>query len=158
MKLLTTLLTTISCMFFASCWNSPKKPIPALDLSKAIKQEKPQLTAKKKIGQITRMPVGNLYQLVEAKAALIYDVRPAIFFKLGHIDGAINWPKSALQRDLAKHEPALTAATKANKPVVLYCTDFSCPDATTVATSLAARGHDVSVLQGGYEAWKLTIE
>lgn len=154
----TTILAAVSCMLFVSCWHSPKKTIPPLDLNKAIKQEESQLNAQKKIGQITRMPVGNLYQLVNAEAALIYDVRPALFYKMGHIDGAINWPKSALQRDFAKHESALTAATKANKPVVLYCTDFSCPDATTVATSLAARGHDVSVLQGGYEAWKLIIE
>lgn len=101
------------------------------------------------------MPLGDLYQLVQSNAALVYDVRPPIFHKLGHIPSAINWPKSNMADGLAEHEPRIRAANSANTPVVIYCTDLACPDAITVATALAARGHKVSVLQGGYEAWKL---
>ncbi|MEP2774955.1 MAG: rhodanese-like domain-containing protein [Luteolibacter sp.] len=101
------------------------------------------------------MPLGSLYQLVQKDAALIYDVRPKLIYGLGHIPGAISWPLSAFQNDLPKHEPNISAAIAGNTPVVIYCTDLACPDASNVAKALAARGHNVSILQGGYEAWKI---
>jgi rhodanese-related sulfurtransferase len=137
------------------CAEPPEKPVPALDPSKvpaAPEQSPPPPSAP---GKVSRMPLGDLYQLVQSNAALIYDVRPAIIYKIGHIPGAINWPKSHLADGLAANEPRIRAANAGNTPVVIYCTDLACPDAVTVATALAARGHNVSVLQGGYEAWKI---
>lgn len=141
-----------------SCTEPPEeKPVPALDPSKAIEEKKPAEAPAPPTqpGKVTRMPLGDLYQLVQSNAAVIYDVRPAIFHKMGNIPGSISWPKATFDRDLAIHEPRIRAAITANTPVVLYCTDLACPDAISVATSLAQRGHSVSVLQGGYEAWKV---
>jgi rhodanese-related sulfurtransferase len=146
-------VSTLLC----SCPEPPKKPIPQLDPSKVtIKEELTEVpTAPSNPGQVSRMPLGDLYQLVQGKASVIYDVRPAIFHKMSNIPGSISWPKAAFDRDLAKHEPRIRAANKQNTPVVVYCTDLACPDALTVATKLAQRGYNVSVLQGGYEAWKV---
>lgn len=152
----------LPCLFvvsalLCSCPGPPKKPIPPLDPSKATEKQKPAEeapAAPTTPGQVTRMPLGDLYQLVQGKAAVIYDVRPAIFHRMGHIPGSVSWPEAAFDRDLAKHEPRVRAANSQNTPVVIYCTDLACPDAVTVATKLAQRGHDVSVLQGGYQAWK----
>jgi rhodanese-related sulfurtransferase len=144
-----------------SCTEPPEKPVPALDPSKAVKEkekekEKPAEAPAppSQPGQVTRMPLGGLYQLVQRNAAVIYDVRPAIFHKMGNIPGSISWPQAAFDRDLAKHEPRIRAAIAQSTPVVIYCTDLACPDAVSVATRLAQRGHSVSVLQGGYEVWK----
>lgn len=104
------------------------------------------------------MRLGELYQLVHNDAALVFDVRPKLIYSLGHIPGALSWPKSDFQKDLPKHEPNICAALESNKPVVIYCTDLACPDAATVAKALAARGHSVSILQGGYDAWKATAD
>jgi len=104
------------------------------------------------------MPLGNLYQLVQKNAALVFDVRPKIFYKMGHIPGAISFPESDFDRDIAKYEAQIRISNTSRTPVVVYCTDLACPDAVTVAAKLAARGHDVSVLQGGYEAWKIAAE
>jgi len=147
----------LASVILSSCPEPPKKPIPPLDPSKAVEKDKPAVVpaVPASAGQVSRMPLGDLYQLVQGKAALIYDVRPAIFHKIGNIPNSISWPKSAFDRDLAKHEPRIRAANTQNTPVVIYCTDLACPDAVTVATKLAARGHSVSVLQGGYEAWKV---
>lgn len=141
-----------------SCTEPPEKPIPQLNPAAA----KPEngtplqtLTAPAAPGAVTRMPLGDLYQLVQSNAAIIYDVRPLILYKLGHIPGAISWPQSHLADKLSEHEPRIHAANSASTPVVIYCTDLACPDANTVATALAARGHKISVLQGGYEAWKI---
>ncbi|MFD2257418.1 rhodanese-like domain-containing protein [Luteolibacter algae] len=149
-------------IWMCSCSEPPEKPVPALDLSKAVKKE-PAETADKPStpanpaaqGRLTRMPLGDLYQLVQNNAALIYDVRPKFFYQMGHVPGATSWPKADFDRDLAKYEPQIASANKRNSPVVIYCTDMACPDALTVATALAKRGHDVSILQGGYEAWKM---
>lgn len=143
-----------------SC-SEPQKPVPKLTPESSTQDEAEQTTpstAQKKPGMLTRMRLGDLYQLVQKDAVLIYDVRPKLIYGLGHIPGAISWPKSDYQKDLAKHEGNISAATTSNKPVVIYCTDLACPDAATVAKALAERGHDVSILQGGYEAWKLAAE
>lgn len=137
------------------CAEPPEKPVPALDPSKVPDAPEQVPAAPAAPGKVSRMPLGDLYQLVQSNAALVFDVRPAIFYKLGHIPGAINWPKSQLADGLAANEPRIQAANTGNTPVVIYCTDLACPDAVTVATALAARGHSVSVLQGGYEAWKI---
>lgn len=149
-------LLAISAML-CSCPEPPKKPIPPLDPSKAVEKDKPAESpaAPAKPGQVSRMPLGDLYQLVQGNAAVIYDVRPTIFHKMGNIPGSVSWPEAAFERDLAQHEPRIRAANAQNTPVVIYCTDLACPDAVTVATKLAARGHRVAVLQGGYEAWKV---
>lgn len=112
----------------------------------------------KRPGMLTSMNIGDLYQLTQSNAVLIYDVRPKLIYSLGHIPRAVSWPKNDFQKDLDKHEPNISAASKSNKPVVIYCTDLACPDATVVAKALAERGHNVSILQGGYEAWKTAVE
>jgi rhodanese-related sulfurtransferase len=141
-----------------SCTEPAGKPIPELRPAAAAEKPADAPAFPVKPGQVTRMPLGDLYQLVQSNAALIYDVRPAVFYKLGHVPGATSWPKAAFQRDLAKYEPQIRAANAGNTPVVIYCTDLACPDAVTVATSLAALGHNVSVLQGGYDAWKVAAD
>lgn len=151
---LLTSLTAIALMA-ASCAEPPEKPVPPLDPSKAPEKPAEAPAAPATPGKLTRMPLGDLYQLVQNQAAVIYDVRPAIFYKIGHIPGATSWPKGDFDKDLAKHEPRIRAANTESTPVVLYCTDLACPDAISVATALVERGHSVSVLQGGYEAWKI---
>jgi rhodanese-related sulfurtransferase len=142
-----------------SC-NEPKnKPIPALDLSlSTVEPPKADIVKPTTPGTITRMPLGNLYQLTQRNAALVFDVRPTIIYKLGHIPGAISLPKQNFDKEISKHETMIKNAIKNQTPVVIYCTDLACPDANTVASQLAIRGHNVSVLQGGYEAWKAATQ
>jgi rhodanese-related sulfurtransferase len=153
-----TIALGLFALAFTSCQEPPVKPVPPLDISKAVGKEKTDQAAPAppaSPGQVTRMPLGDLYQLVQNNAAVIYDVRPAIFHKMGKIPGSISWPQSAFERDLPIHEHRIRAAIAQRTPVVIYCTDLACPDAVSVATRLAQRGHSVSVLQGGYEAWKV---
>lgn len=128
----------------------PSKPTPAPTTPEPAATPVTPITP----GSVTRMPLGTLFQLQQADNVLIYDVRPTFTRALGSIPGSVSWPKNAYESQLATREPEIRAATAAGKPVVFYCTDLACPDATTVATRLAARGHKVSVLQGGWDAWK----
>ncbi len=145
----------------ASCApEPPEKPVQPLDPTKALAEEAPVETTSQPStpGRLTRMPLGDLYQLVQSEAAVIYDVRPSFSYKMGHVPGAISWPKKDFDADLAKHEPRIRAANTGNTPVVIYCTDMACPDATSVGTRLVSLGHSVSILQGGYEAWKIAAK
>ncbi|MFN4992561.1 MAG: rhodanese-like domain-containing protein [Akkermansiaceae bacterium] len=148
-----------ACLNVTSCYDPKDKPIPPLKPAAGKDETSEVLTATAITpGTVTRMPLGTLYQLHQSKAALIFDVRPLIFYKMGHIDGAISFPKADFDKSIDKQETLIKNAIKNQIPVVLYCTDLACPDAITVATRLSERGHSVSVLQGGYEAWKAATE
>jgi hypothetical protein len=102
-----------------SCTESPEKPIPPLNPSLAEEEPAEPPVAPTKPGQVTRMPLGDLYQLVQRNAAVTYDVRPTFYYSIGHVPGAISWPKAAFERDLAKHEPRIRVANAGNTPVVI---------------------------------------
>jgi rhodanese-related sulfurtransferase len=104
-------------------------------------------------GNVTRIQLDAFFPLQQAATALIYDVRPGFSFRRGHIPHAISWPKSQFTTQLAAREAEMRAAHAARRPVIFYCTDLACPDSNKIATRLAARGHSVSILDGGYAAW-----
>ena len=105
-------------------------------------------------GKVTSIDLTALFPLQQAGGVLLYDARPGFVLAFGRIPGAVSWPRREFDRHLAAREPELRAAARAGKPVVFYCTDAACPDARAMAELLAARGHDVSVLSGGYADWK----
>jgi len=139
------------------CAEPEEKPVPPLDPSKVSEADSSEDEAAipSQPGTITHIPLGDLYQLVQNNAALIYDIRPTSNYKRGHVPGANSWPKSNYEDGLDQNEPRIRAANSANTPVVVYCTDLACPDAASMAAALAARGHSISILHGGYEAWKI---
>jgi rhodanese-related sulfurtransferase len=158
-----------SVYLFLFCWNlsacpgPADKPIPPLDPEKADRKNLDHVAKITPVkssgtGTVTRMSLGTLYQLTQGNAALIFDVRPTIFYKISHIPGAVSFPKDRFEKDINKHEPLIKDAVKKQIPVVIYCTDLACPDALAVADQISQRGHNVSVLQGGYEAWKCATD
>lgn len=100
------------------------------------------------------MPLEAFFPKQQSGSALIYDARPGFVSTFGKIPGAIPWPRGDYEKQLAQREPEILRARAAGKVVVIYCTDLACPDARAVAEKLAARGHDISILEGGYATWK----
>jgi len=100
------------------------------------------------------MELDTFFAMQQAGELLIYDVRPGFVHAFGAVPGALNWPESAFDSQLDSREAEIDTAVAAGKTVVLYCTDAACPDSRKVATRLAARGHDVAILEGGYALWK----
>lgn len=107
-----------------------------------------------KAGKLTAIDLTTLFPRQQAGSVLIYDARPGFVAGFGKIPGSISWPKNDFDARLSRSEAEIRAAKAAGKPVVLYCTDAACPDARAVAEKLAARGHDVAILDGGFAAWK----
>lgn len=128
---------------------SDKTVAPAVPLRPAR-----PITAATKPGTVTLIQLDRFFPLQQTSSALIYDVRPGISYRLGHIPGALSWPKSQFDAQLASREPEMRSATTAKRPVILYCSDLSCPDSIKVATRLTALGHSLAILEGGYAAWK----
>jgi rhodanese-related sulfurtransferase len=107
-----------------------------------------------KTGALTVMPLDAFFPKQQAGTVLIYDARPGFVSAFGRIPGAIPWSRGDFEKQLPLHEPEIRKSKAAGKTVVIYCTDLACPDARAVAEKLAARGHDVSILEGGYATWK----
>jgi rhodanese-related sulfurtransferase len=150
------IVAALALMAMACSGPMARQPAPAANPPGAAAPRQSQPTPRAnppRPGSITRMPLGSFFPLQQTNAALIYDVRPAIFFSLGHIPGALSWPKNSFDSRLATQEAQIRRASLAKRPVVLYCTDLACPDSHTVATRLAALGYSVAILEGGYAAW-----
>jgi rhodanese-related sulfurtransferase len=155
--------TAITVLGLASCTEPASvRTAPSLTAQRTAPQvtqrlqpaaTKPEVKASSQ-GKVTRMPLGNFFEAQQSGHALIFDVRPEFIYRLGHVPNAVSWPKGQFEAKLAIHEPEIIAARMAGRPVVLYCTDLACPDSRTMATRLAARGHSVSILEGGWDAWK----
>ncbi len=105
-------------------------------------------------GRMSVIDLTTCFELQQTGRLLLYDVRPTFVRAFGAIPGSVSWPKDRFEAGLPQHEPEVRAAVAAGKAVVLYCTDADCPDSHTVATRLAARGHDVAILEGGFADWK----
>lgn len=109
-----------------------------------------------KPGLISLIDLGKLFELKEKENALILDVRPAIFYVMSHIPGALSFPRKSFSHKFPELKNQLDAAVKTEKSIVLYCTDRDCPDAQAVANKLSSKGYAVSVYAGGWDEWKVS--
>jgi len=144
------LAAVLSLFGLGGCSNHP---------APSAKREEPHRTAEatpsaRKTAKVSTIDLNALSQLQQSGKVLLLDVRPPFVTPFGRIPGAITWPRFSFSKELSQHEPEVKAALAAGRTVVLYCTDAGCPDSRAVAEKLAALGYPVSVLQGGYSAWK----
>jgi rhodanese-related sulfurtransferase len=105
-------------------------------------------------GKITSISMEELFALQQSNQALVYDARPAFFYNLGHLPGAISMPKANCDELIIEQEAEIKAALAAKKTIVIYCTNFACPDARTVAMHFSSFAYPSSTLSGGWDAWK----
>ncbi len=144
-------LLTVSCV-------PRSKQEPAKPQSVAKTQPAPDRTKRPVLmngrGKVTSISLTDAFALQQSGNVLLYDARPAFFYALGHIPGAISLPKNHGDAEIDKHEGEIKAAIAAKKPIVVYCTNLLCPDARTVAMHLADRGYSSSTLTGGWDSWK----
>lgn len=152
--------TVAFALGIVSCAPPGKEPSPAQPaVKKTTAPEKKEGGKKRPVrmngrGKVTSISIEELFTLQQSGNVLLYDARPAFFYGLGHIPGAISLPKNGVDDHIEKREAEIKAAVAANKPIVVYCTNLLCPDARTVAIHLASFGYSSSTLTGGWESWK----
>ena len=101
---------------------------------------------------IEKIKLAQVVDAVREKRASVVDARPSLFYRMGHLPGAINIPREQFQTDYLKH-PEL--ARDKQRPVIIYCQTVSCEDSTWVAKGLQALGHrKVTIFAEGWDAWQ----
>jgi len=107
-----------------------------------------------KAGIVSTINLTNLFELQQSGRVLIFDARPGFVHAFGHIPGSVNWPRGMFESERARHEKEIKQAIEADQTIVIYCTDAACPDAGEVARRISKLGYPISVLDGGFAAWK----
>lgn len=120
------------------------------DLQKTVTAQKPAVPP----GKITGVEMGQVFTMLQTGNVHLVDVRPPLFFHLGHIDGAVNFPLKKYEASSVDNLPLIEQALASGKVVVLYCQNVKCPDAYKTAQKLIKLGHSVSIYKGGWEEWK----
>ena len=159
---MTCLRTQFSVLAFslilAACANQPKvAPATPPETPKEAQAGAPKFEKKPRMngrGEVSSVSFEEFFALQQAGKAMIFDARPAFFYNLGHIPGAISLPKNNCDEKIAARESAIKAALADGKSLVVYCTSMTCPDARTVAIHISGFGHPVKTFSGGWDAWK----
>lgn len=136
---------------------APTTPAPAAAPTARAEVKKPEPAAPRpavRPGKLTSIGIDRLFPLKQAGKVLVVDVRPPLYYRLGHIEGAGSLPLVKYDKTIAAKRPWLDAAVKGGKHIVLYCQNSHCPDAHKTALKLVKLGYDVSVYRGGWEEWK----
>ena len=90
--------------------------------------------------------------LVAQPETVILDARPEIFYRLGHIPGAISMPRDDFEAGYAKIRNRLEA--QKDRHLVVYCSDSECEDSIMVQRALIQLGYvHVQAFRGGWDAW-----
>ena len=103
----------------------------------------------------SNMGLDDFSHYVEAKRGLILDARPSLFYRLGHVPGALSLPREDFEHGYA----ALRGKLEANRslPIVIYCSDSECEDSKLVRDSLKSLGYtNLSLFESGWSAWTET--
>jgi rhodanese-related sulfurtransferase len=117
------------------------KPLPLFSFETATTEQDAPLP------EIT---LAALQAAVDRHDGPIVDARPAAFYQIGHVPGALNLPLSDLQNDSADLQvPFPKEAT-----IIVYCEDVSCTAARSAARILQKRGYrHVILFSGGWYIW-----
>lgn len=99
--------------------------------------------------------IDYVIQAVKSRTHLIIDARPDLFWKIGHIPGAVSLPRKNFAEYYSANESLLHEAVDTGHPLLLYCADLHCPDAGDLARELNKRGFlGILLFEGGWDTWK----
>jgi len=138
-------------LILASCAESPQAA-PNKPAATAPAYKKPIRMNDR--GKIDTIALADFFTLQQSGKAVIFDARPAFFYSLGHIPGAVNLSKNGCDEAIHKREAEIKAAVDAGKTIVVYCSSSTCPDARTVAIHISGFGYPVKIFYGGMDAWR----
>jgi len=137
------------------------KPLPLVYQTKEERLEKSvqrlvesRAPAEEVSNQLPEMlSLGEFADFVENKRGLVLDARPEIFHRLGHVPGALSLPRE----DFENIYPGLREKLEADfsQPIVIYCANVSCEDATLLKKALVDLGFkQLKIFEGGWAQWE----
>ena len=162
-----------ACMFAGLSLNQMHdEPLPLVYMSKASRLQQavahlerdplPNTTSSEKIlvsaatvprdGSPRIIDLEEFRSFVQAKHGLLLDSRPEIFYRLGHVPGALSISREEFERDYANQRSILEPMR--NEAIVVYCSSTVCEDSEMVADTLKKLGYQhILVFKGGWEEW-----
>jgi len=97
--------------------------------------------------------VTDLDTLIREDDAIVVDARPGLFYKMGHIPGAISLP--ATTKDLGGEIRKVFSGVPPGKIIAVYCADKNCENAETVAKQLVQIGYSrIFIYSDGWAEWE----
>jgi ArsR family transcriptional regulator len=99
-----------------------------------------------RLDQLESVSRKELAQRLEAKTAVVLNVRPEDEFAPSHVTGALNIPMDALKRRLAE--------LPGDKDIVAYCRGACCVLSFEAVALLRKHGFLVRRLEDGFPEWK----
>lgn len=85
------------------------------------------------------------------QGALLVDARSLEDYGQGHLPTAVSLPLEDVEQRL----PGFKGEVAVERPLIVYCNGYACPDSFDLAILLLKEGFaDVSVFEGGYPEWQ----
>jgi len=85
--------------------------------------------------------------------ALVIDARPEKQYRSGHIPSAVSLPRDDFDQRYQVLQPVLQSHL--DQRIIVYCSNFHCPDSQIVAAELLKRGcQHVRLFRGGWDDWQ----
>lgn len=93
-------------------------------------------------------------QWIDSNAIVLIDARSRVFWRLGHLPGALSLPHDDFARALPDFLSRLRSAD--SRPIVVYCEDSHCLDGENVARRLGAvlSPMTIQIFRGGWKEWE----
>ena len=89
----------------------------------------------------------------QGSEALVLDARPAVFYGMGHVPGALSLPRDDFEAAHARLKSQLEK--NRGRPLAVYCSDADCDDSELVAKALLKLGYpQVLRFKDGWAAWQ----
>lgn len=125
-------------------------------VDKPKSEDSPLAPISEKMSPISRViDIGQLQELLNKNQALVFDVRPNILFKLGHIPGAYSLQEKEFDADLMSAKSLIEVSLAKGHKIVVYCSGSHCSDASKVAKKLSDLGHgNLMIFENGWESWQ----
>jgi rhodanese-related sulfurtransferase len=155
-----TVIAILACAALMVGWaldRTRSYPLPLAYLSPVARVQQAAVVLDSRAGEVPRGAVrviglAEFRTLVEGKRGLVLDARPAIFYQLGHVPGALSVAREEFGRDYRAQRAVLEPARSG--PLAVYCSGPDCEDSQMVADALARLGYRrVLVFRGGWDEW-----
>jgi rhodanese-related sulfurtransferase len=121
-------------------------------IAERSRTEKPPATVPVLNSNIPNVSLEKFKRFVDGRTGVIVDARPEIFYRLGHVPGALSLPRNDFEAAYAKLKSQLEKHR--GQPLIVYCSDADCEDSELVATALSSLGfRQVTRFKGGWVDW-----
>lgn len=101
---------------------------------------------------VTIIDLGEFRTVVQSKSALILDARSSVYYRLGHVPGALNLARDNFAADYLRLRSKIDKSR--DNQVIVYCSGGDCRDSKMVAQALMSLGFtNVAVFGGGWGQW-----